>query len=92
MTVARIGRVARIARVSELDAGNTILTITDDGSLNALVTCAAPHGLVGGETVTITGTVGYNTTVSVDGVPSATTWYIGGSYTADSIGGRWHLA
>ena len=90
------GRSRRGGRLL-LEAGpdqRTILTITDDGSGNALVRCAGPHSLLAGRSVTISGAsvAGYNQTATVGSVPSATTWTVTAGYTADSVGGRWEVS
>ncbi len=76
------------------DAAHTILTVVDDGSGNALFTTAAAHGLIGGETVVISGgsNAAYNAGAqSVDAVPTTTSWITGGGYQGDSTGGSWAL-
>lgn len=81
-------------------SGNTIVSITDDGSGNALVTTAAAHGLIDGApySIDITGNSvsGYNTThtiAAVEGsVPSTTTFITDQPYTSTGTGGTWALS
>ena len=76
--------------------GNDILTIEngvgpDEGSI--YVTTAAPHGLVGDETVVISGSsvAGYNTTHTVLQA-GETIFMTDGTYTEDATGGTWEFA
>jgi hypothetical protein len=76
--------------------GHDILTLTESVATNVLVTTAAPHGLVGSESIVISGTANgtYDGTKEVAGdpVPTATTFAITDPYSADDSGGRWDLA
>lgn len=71
---------------------NAILTVTLSEE-RALITTEAPHGLVGNETVTVSGNSieGYNTTYEGITVVSPTTFKAGVLYTEDGVGGTWAL-
>lgn len=45
---------------SQAASGHNILTITDNGAGGPRITTAAPHGLTGSETITISSTVTYD--------------------------------
>ena len=76
--------------------GNDILTLTESVATNVLVTTAAPHGLLGSESIVISGTANgtYDGAKEVAGdpAPTDTTFAITDPYTADDSGGRWDLA
>jgi hypothetical protein len=79
------------------DAAHTIVSITDDGGGNALVTTAAAHGLIGDETVVLAGdsdpTYDGPHTVSADLPPTATTFVLTDPpFVGNSTGGTWALA
>jgi hypothetical protein len=78
------------------DAAHTILTVTNDGSGNAVFTTAAPHGLVANvDFVDINGTSSstYNAQNSmlVDDTPTPTTFVQFSGYLEDATGGSWTL-
>jgi hypothetical protein len=72
---------------------HTIVSITDDGVGNALVTTEAPHGLTFGDYVFVSGTSGQYDGLWIVGNPTATTYLIldivqanGVPYTGSSAG------
>lgn len=84
----------RLAGPATINPAHTILSITDDGSGNMLVTTAGPHGLTGSEPITITGTSRaiYNNGGHVcDSAPTATTWLEFGTFVGNSSGGTWAI-
>lgn len=92
----RVRRISHVAGNRPLgpDAAHTILTIEYDvGEDSPLVTTAGPHGLVGSESITISGTSGglYDGAHTVETVPSATTFTIDGLDAGSSTGGQWVL-
>lgn len=72
---------------------HTILTATDSGTGIVRFTTQAPHGLGGGELVTVTGcsVSSYNAAgLHVDGTPTPSTWETGDlPYVSDGTGGTW---
>jgi hypothetical protein len=94
--MGRINRVTRVGRVARVgggaDPGKIILTITDDGGGNALVTTAGPHGIDGfAVDIAISGTSNelYNTEHVFLGAPSSTTFMLLTGWVGDSEGGTW---
>jgi hypothetical protein len=73
--------------------GHRILTIVNGGGgTSLLVTTAAPHGLVGGEVLSLSGTSvpGYNTGgMFVLDAPTVVTFHLDVLYIADATGGLW---
>lgn len=90
----RVRSMASRLRSMACALGTTILTITDDGGGNCLITTAAPHGLEGTPPITVSGNsvAGYNVEHSVDSIPSTTTLVTNQAYTEDGTGGTWALA
>lgn len=72
-------------------AAASILTITDDGGGNCLITTAAPHGLEGTPPIIVSGNSveDYNVEHNVESIPSATTLATSVVYSSDGTGGTW---
>jgi hypothetical protein len=72
---------------------HVILTIGDSGGDNPLVTCAAPHGLTAGATVTVSGSSvsAYNGVFVIDPTGFLSTQFLLTltQYVGDATGGHW---
>lgn len=84
----------RLVRRAGGDPATIILTVTNDGSGFAELTCAGPNRLTGSESLYVSGTsvAGYN------GGPYTLVFAVSNivilntPYTADAVGGTWRLA
>lgn len=78
---------------SEVDAAHTILTITDDGG-NSIMTTEGPHGLIGEETIIISGNSvnDYNATHALITFVSVTEMALNFAFVSIGTGGQWELA
>lgn len=74
---------------------HTIVTASNNGAGVVLFVTAAPHGLTGGELVTVTGCseAAYNkAALNVDGVPTAASFETGDlAFVGNGTGGTWSL-
>lgn len=95
----RMRRMNRLgsAGVQVVDPQFQIVSIEDDGFGNPLMTTVAPHGLVGGETIAVTGNseATYNITwPTIEAPLSDTTIQLatpGGDPLPTGTGGTWSL-
>jgi hypothetical protein len=85
--VARVGRMGRLAAVSRLQSGG-IISMLNDGSGSVELHLANAVVLHAGDRITVSGNTVYN------GGPYLLTAdnLLALAYTADGIGGVWHLA